>query len=144
MHDIFKDERTEAILLIDAENVFNAINREAMIKNISVLCPIISTFIQNCYYIPSHLYIIGGTEMLSKEGTTQGDPTAMAAYALALIPLLRQLIQFINEQNQKTKEVAFADDITTGGKIEDLKCYWDEITTNGPNLNGPNVLSESK
>ena len=72
--------------------------------------------------------------MLSKEGTTQGDPTAiMAAYALALTPLLRQLIQFINEQNQTTKEVTFADDITAAGKIEDLKCYWNEITKNGPN-----------
>ena len=133
MHDIFKDDGTEAILLIDAENAFNVINRKVMLKNISVLCPIISTFIQNCYCIPSHLYIIGGTEILSKEGTTQGDPTAMAAYALALTPLLRQLIQFINEQNQKTKEVAFADDITAADKIEDLKCYWDEITTKGPN-----------
>ena len=87
----------KTILLIDAENAFNVINREVMLKNIFVLCPIISTFIQNCYCIPSHLYIIGGTEILSKEGTTQGDPTALAAYTLALTPLLRQLIQFINE-----------------------------------------------
>ena len=86
MYDIFKDEGSEAILLIDAENAFNAINPEAMIKNISVLCPI-SIFIQNCYYMPSHLYIIGGTEMLSKEGTTQGDPTAMAALRRNMSPI---------------------------------------------------------
>ena len=38
MHDIFKDDGTEAILLIDAENALYAINREVMLQNISVLC----------------------------------------------------------------------------------------------------------
>ena len=57
----------------------------------------------------------------------------MAVYALALTPLFRQLIQFIDEQNQTNKEVAFADDITAACEIEDLKFYWDEITTKGPN-----------
>ena len=44
--------------------------------------------------------------MLSKEGTKPGDPTVMAAYSLSLIPLLRQIIQLIDEQNNTTKEVA--------------------------------------
>ena len=43
MQGIFNNEDTEAVLLIDAENAFNPINRTAMIHNISVLCPIIST-----------------------------------------------------------------------------------------------------
>ena len=34
VHNIFKDHTTEAVLLIDAENTLNAINRKAMLHNI--------------------------------------------------------------------------------------------------------------
>ena len=71
MHDIYENNDTEAILLIDAENAFNSINREAMIHNITILCPIISIFIKNCYNIPARLFIIGGKELLSRKATTK-------------------------------------------------------------------------
>ena len=51
-YDIFKDHTIETVLLIDAENAFNAIKRKAMLHNISVICPIISTYISNCYNTP--------------------------------------------------------------------------------------------
>ena len=57
MHGIFKDDGTESILLIDAKNAFNAMNHEVMLKNIPVLCPIISTFIQNCS-VYLHIYML--------------------------------------------------------------------------------------
>ena len=37
IHDIYKDHTTEALLLIDAEKAFNAVNRNAMLHNILVL-----------------------------------------------------------------------------------------------------------
>ena len=132
MHDIYENKDTEAILLIDAENAFNSINRAAMIHNITILCPIISIFIKNCYNIPARLFIIGGKELLSREGTTQGDPTAMAAYAIGITPLLKFLLSYIQDNNQSTKEVAFADDFTVSGKIEEIKLYWDQIRSIGP------------
>ena len=64
VHDILKDHTTEAVLLIDAGNEFNAINRKAMVHNISVICPIIHTYISSCYNMPARLFIIGGTEIL--------------------------------------------------------------------------------
>ena len=70
VHDIFIDHTTEALLLIDAENAFNATNRKATLHNISVICPIISAYISNCYNTTARLFIIGGTKILSKEGTT--------------------------------------------------------------------------
>ena len=47
MKDIFEQEETEAVLLIDAANAFNAINRKAFIHNIGIICPEISTYVIN-------------------------------------------------------------------------------------------------
>ena len=86
MHDIYDLEETEAVLLIDAENAFNSSNRKATINNICILCPIIGTYVKNYYAASARLFIIGGKEILSKEGTTQGDPTAMGSYVFILFP----------------------------------------------------------
>ena len=59
VHDIFKYYTADAVLLIDAENAFNAVNRKAML-HISVICPVISTYISSCYNTPARLFIIGG------------------------------------------------------------------------------------
>ena len=77
MHDIFSEENTEAVLLIDAENAFDSINRKVMLHNLRLLCPLISTYISKCYAAPVRLFIFCGGEILSKEGSTQGDPTSM-------------------------------------------------------------------
>ena len=66
MSKMYKEEHTEAIFLVDAANAFNSVNRKVFLHNV-----------QNCYTLPSRLSIIGGTEIQSSEGTTQGDPVAM-------------------------------------------------------------------
>ena len=74
MQKIFKDEHTEAVLLLDTGNAFNSVNRKVFLHNINVICSLTSIYVQNCYTLPSRLFIIGGTEIKSSEGTTQGDP----------------------------------------------------------------------
>ena len=81
MHDVFNDDNTGGILLMDAENAFNSINRKVMLHNLKLICPVIATYISNCYMYPARLFIIGGGELFSKEGTTQRDPTSIGAYA---------------------------------------------------------------
>ena len=66
----------DAVLLIDAEIAFNCKNRKVMLHNLKFICPIIATYILNCYATPSRLFIASGGEILYIEGTTQGDPTA--------------------------------------------------------------------
>ena len=111
MHDVFQ---LNSVLMVDAENAFNSINRNALLYNIRYICPEISTFIYNCYNVPARLFIIGGQEIISKEGTTQGDPTAMATYALGLVPLITSMLNMDNN----IKLVAFADDLTGTGSIK--------------------------
>ena len=42
-------QQDEAVLLVDAGNAFNSINRKAILHNISITCPLIITFIANSY-----------------------------------------------------------------------------------------------
>ena len=59
---------------------------------------------------------------MSKEGTTQGDPTAMGAYALAVLPLIYFLL--ISIDHLSANEVAFADDFTITVKLTSIRDYW--------------------
>ena len=68
IYEIFKDHTTECILLIDAENAFNSINRNVMLYNLKYICPVMSTYIFICYTCPVRLFIIGGCKLLSNEG----------------------------------------------------------------------------
>ena len=117
MYKIFESNETDAILIVVAENTFNSTNRKALLHNIEYLCPAIATFLYNCYTISARLFIIGGKESRSREGATQGDPTAMAAYALGLPPLL----DYLQSVKRSVKHVAFADDLTGAGNLEEIK-----------------------
>ena len=100
-----------------------------------VICPEISVFANNCYSSPSRLFIRGGKEIPSQEGTTQGDPIAMAIYALRILPLLTSITYQVpdtSDSKYKFNQVAFADDITGVGSLKDLKIWWLEITRVGP------------
>ena len=55
IHSIFQEEETDAVLLIDASNAFNALNRAAALHNIRVLCPPIATYAINTYRQPARL-----------------------------------------------------------------------------------------
>ena len=66
---------------------------------------------------PARLFIISGGELLSKEGTKQGDRTSMGAYGLGMLPLLQFPLRFISVNELITKEVAFADNFTVAGKL---------------------------
>ena len=63
MSKIYKEEHTEAVLLVDAANAFNSVNRKVFLHNINIVCPSISIYVENCHTLPSGLSIIGGTEI---------------------------------------------------------------------------------
>ena len=69
---------------------------------------------------------IDGETLLSQEGTTQGDPLAMAMYTIAVNPLIHRL------KHDTTKQIWFADDATAGGKFNNLREWWDCHINIGP------------
>ena len=105
----FVSEENDAVLLVDASNAFNSLNREAALHNIQHLCPTLSTILINCYREATELFV-DGIVLYSEEGTTQGDPLAMPMYALATIPLINQLGDPSN-----IIQVWYADDASAAG-----------------------------
>ena len=95
MDMIYEDEKTDGILLVDASNAFSSLNRQSLLHNISYLCPSIAIFVKNCYSTPSRLFIVGETEITSREGITQSDPVSMAIYGTGVTPLINMLIDIL-------------------------------------------------
>ena len=96
MREIYQTESTEGVLLVDADNAFNRLNRKVAINNIKNLCPAFHRYLDNTYKYPSKLHMKDDQNkiyrhILSKEGSTQGDVAAMAMYALGTRPLLDEL-----------------------------------------------------
>ena len=129
MNEIFHEEATDAIILVDASNAFNSLNRNAFLHNIKILCPPMARYVINCYKQKSRLFVVGGQEIKSAEGTTQGDPFAMPTYGIGLTPLLDLLKEI---PMIEVKLAAFADDLAGGGSLKDLKQWWDAINVIGP------------
>ena len=61
MHSIFDEENTDAVLLIEAGNAFNTLNRKVILHNILIICPAISTYynFQLLYTTFMFLYVWG-------------------------------------------------------------------------------------
>ena len=90
MKKIFDDDKTEAIMLVDTTNAFNSLNRKSALLNIGSLSPPLASMLINTYRENVDLFIDGET-LHSQEGTTQGDPLAIAMYALGTLPLILKL-----------------------------------------------------
>ena len=90
MNEAYHDDNAQAVLLVDASNAFNSLNREVALRNIQHLCPTLATILINTYRQPAKLYVDGST-LLSCEGTMQGDPLAMPMYAVGILPLIHRI-----------------------------------------------------
>ena len=129
IRELFEHDNSDAVLLMDASNAFNSLNRAAALHNIRVLCPSIATYAINTYREPARLFIVGGQKLRSSEGTTQGDPLAMSLYAISLQPLITRL-----QVKSAASQCWYADDATGCGSLGNVKTWWDELMVSGPPL----------
>ena len=127
MREMFESEETDAVILIDASNAFNSLNRQAALHNVRIICPQISTILINTYRTPARLIILGSHDIFSMEGTTQGDNLAMAFYALATAPL----ITILQLMSPDVGQVSLADDISGASVLISLKKWWDNVIIEG-------------
>ena len=116
MRELFEHDNSDTVLLIDALNAFNSLNRAAALHNIRVLCPSIATYAINTDREPARLFIIGGQELRSSEGTTQGDSLAMSLYAISLQPLITRL-----QVRSAASQCWYADDAAGYVSLGDVK-----------------------
>ena len=130
MRNIFEADNTDAVILVDASNAFNKLNRQAALHNIRYICPPLATILINTYREPARLFIAGGKEIKSSEGTTQGDPLAMQFYALGTNPLIEHLRCNVPNVSQ----VWLADDASGAGKLNHLKEWWVQVKKEGSKL----------
>ena len=135
MRSIFDEDSSEAILMVDAKNAFNSLNRQTALRNIDISCPAMSHIFINTYRSGIELFV-GGETLLSLEGTTQGDPLAMAMYAIASMPLIHHV------STTNANQAWYADDASAAGKLTALRQWWDKLESSGPAFG--NVVNPSK
>ena len=87
-----------------------------------------SKIFTNTYIKPVRLFVFGGEEIASQEGTCQGDPLAMAIYAVAITPLIKKLAEVCPSTTQYWN----ADDDGAVDDLVALRKYWDELGAIGP------------
>ena len=127
MRCMFGDDRTDAMILVDARNTFISLNRQAVLHNIRVICPQIATIFVNTYLRPARLIILGASDIYSLDGTTQGDDLAMVFYALGTTPL----INTSQIPSSEVRQVCLADDISGAGSLDDLIIWWKSVISEG-------------
>lgn len=116
------------MLLVDANNAFNSVNRQLALWQARIYWPHCARFLYNTYNGHAELVIRNSdTRMYSKEGVTQGDPLAMPLYALATLPIINKL-----KKEQNTLQAWYADDSSAQGNFKSLRKWWEQICNIGP------------
>ena len=128
MEKALMQQDVQGLLLVDASNAFNSLNRQAALHNVPIICPALGRVFANTYSTPSRLFVSGGGEVRSREGTCQGDPLAMAIYAVATMPLAHHLA----DRCPNVLQTWYADDDAAAGSLCDLRHYWSEVFATGP------------
>ena len=110
LNDKFNERECQGVLLLDASNAFNTLNRKLALHHTRVFCPVLSTFLDNLYGAHRDLYAEGFL-LSGEEGGTQGCPSSMGMYCLGIAPLINMVSQ------PDLYQVWFADDGNSAGKL---------------------------
>ena len=100
------------MLLIDATDAFNSLNRKLALENIKVVCPYLHFPLKHSYASPCSLFDKDKT-ILSPEGTTHADPFEMSMNGIVW-PLVKKLV------NTDIVQKMYVDDGNAVGKLIDL------------------------
>ena len=100
--------------------------------------PIVAAYAINTYRQPAGLFVIGGQELRSVEGTTRGDPLAMSLHAISLQPLITKLQLSSATISPSPKDVClrwciwrWSHDDLSKGRFRDTTAQWDSGPRSG-------------
>jgi hypothetical protein len=130
--DEHADKKILGFLLIDASNGFNEEERSTALWTIRHKWPAGAQFCFNCYRHWSILAVRGKNGdvfvLYSKNGFTQGDPIAMIAYGIGLLPL----IETLGEKHKDVDQNWYADDAGIGALFPGIRRYLESLQELGP------------
>ena len=129
MRQLFDDDQSEGVVLVDASNAFNSLNRRSALLNIRYLCPTIAIYLINTYRMSCKLFLPDGSFLLSNEGTTQGDNCSSGFYSVSTFLLIKRLAEV-----EDCSQLWYADDAGAVGKLRALRIWWDKLLEIGPPL----------
>lgn len=66
MSGLPESEGTEAVVLVHTSNAFNSLNREAVLRNVCILCPVLALILVNTYGQPSGYSLMASTSGLRR------------------------------------------------------------------------------
>ena len=130
LSDVFDENKEDGcgMLLMDASNAFNSLNRETALWNARLLWPRCSRFPFITYRGFASLFIAGADEVIcSREGTTQRDPLAMFFYGVPLLPLIQKL-----KDPKKVLQSWYVDDSAAIAKLKKLEICLKNLIGEGP------------
>jgi hypothetical protein len=116
MENIYEENCSQnndwGLLLVDANNAFNSLNRISALLEARVHWHRCSRFFYNTYRGHAELIVSGCSKRIfSKEGVTQGDPLSMLLYAIATMPLINCL------ESSDIIQTWYANDSSCQGKL---------------------------
>ena len=130
LSDVFDDSKEDGcgMLLMDASNAFNSLNRETALWNARILWPSCSRFLFKTYRGFASLFVAGADEVIySREVTTQGDPLALFFYGVSFFPPIRKL-----KDPKNVLQSWYADDSAAMGKLMKLEIWLKNLIKEDP------------
>ena len=95
------------------------LNRDAAVRNIWWICPEVSTILTNIY-VSQQSSLLGAAYSYHAREPPRGTLLRWPCMGLAVIPLIKKLAN-------EAKQVWYADDATGGGKLQQLRKWWDKL-----------------
>ena len=125
MHTLYEERSGEAVLLVDASNTFNSVNRNEFLHNVEIICPPITLYLKKCYSLSTQLRNISGGKTQLMEGKTQGYLAAIKIHTIVytIIRIVLMLVEKTLQGNYNTFTVyaVYADDLTVAEPINQHK-----------------------
>jgi hypothetical protein len=119
----------EAVLLVDFANAFNSLDRQKMLETIFKDAPEFAQYASFCYGGPTPL-VCSGFQILSEEGTQQGDVCGPLFFAVTLQRILLEACPDLPGRWCRS----YLDDITLCGKTPLIEAAFEKLRSLAPSI----------